>query len=317
MPLTNPQYETIMREYDAVRTRNENIIARRKEEINSLSPEYKKVVDKISDLSFQTAVAGLDSSLSKKDLSVYRSEMKKLENERIAVLKALGKPSDYLDPIYSCSACKDTGLINGHKCACLRKKAIELLYQDSNLKNLTNRHSFESFDLDYYPDDDSDRTGVMGQSSRDLARRAFNVCREFVRDFDVKNDNILLYGAPGLGKTYLSICIAKDLISTTHSVIYLSAMDFFAQVDVDDPDSALLQCDLLIIDDLGTELPSSFILSRLFFIINERHIREKSTIFSTNLNFAALRQTYDDRIFSRLTAYYKILKLTGNDNRTR
>ena len=315
MPLTNPQYEKIMQEYDEIRSKNESILAKRKVEIRNLSTEYESILNEISDLSFQTAINSLDSSLSKSDMSSYKRQMNELEKKRVKILRDLGKPADYLNPIYTCPECKDTGLINGKKCTCFKKKAVELIYLDSNLRNMTGNASFENFDLSLYPDNDSSTNGGNGLSSMQLARLALNTCKDFVKDFDSKRDNILLYGLPGLGKTFLSTCIARELIDTTHSVIYLTAIDFFNRLDVNDDHSPLLDCDLLIIDDLGTEIANTYTCSRLFFALNERLLREKSTIFSTNLSLASLREIYTDRIFSRLISSCKILKLTGTDIR--
>lgn len=315
MPLTNPQYEKIMQEYDEIRSKNETLLSKRKSEIRDLSPEYESVLNEISDLSFQTAINSLETPLSNSDMSSYKKKMKELDKKRVNILTDLGKPANYLDPIYTCHECKDTGLINGNKCTCFKKKAIELIYLDSNLRNMTGNASFENFNLSLYPDNDRSTNGGNGLSSLQLAKLALNACRDFVKDFDIKQDNILLYGRPGLGKTFLSTCIARELINTTHSVIYLTAIDFFNKIDVNDDHSPLLDCDLLIIDDLGTEISNTYTCSRLFFALNERLLRGKSTIFSTNLSLASLREIYTDRIFSRLISSCKVLKLTGNDIR--
>ena len=150
------------------------------------------------------------------------------------------------------------------------------------------------------------------------------MAKDFVNSFGESSRNLFLYGDTGVGKTFLSNCIAKELINRSFSVLYLSAFELFdplAKSKFDkDEDAAemnehIFDCDLLIIDDLGTELPNSFTVSQLFLCINERLVRRKSTIISTNLSLESLVETYSERTFSRITSNYTILKLTGDDIR--
>ena len=147
---------------------------------------------------------------------------------------------------------------------------------------------------------------------------------EFVDTFADEFRNLFLYGDTGVGKTFLSNCIAKELIDKSFSVIYLTAHEFFdtmAKGKFERDDTAeemcehIFDCDLLIIDDLGTELPNSFTVSQLFLCLNERLLRRKSTIISTNLSLESLVEIYSERTFSRITSNYTMLKLTGDDIR--
>ena len=154
---------------------------------------------------------------------------------------------------------------------------------------------------------------------------ALKVCHEFVDTFSAEFRNILLYGDTGVGKTFLSHCIAKELIDTSFSVVYFTAaslFDLFAQNtfgswDSHDMDAQehIYDCDLLIIDDLGTELPNSFTVSQLFICLNERILRRKPTIISTNLALDDIQSIYSERTFSRISSNYTILRLTGDDIR--
>ena len=158
----------------------------------------------------------------------------------------------------------------------------------------------------------------------DTARRAYNAARNFVRDFDLRFQNLFLYGNTGVGKTFLSHCIAHDLLETSHCVLYFSAFDLFDRLaqtafsrksEPDPGDEFIFDCDLLIIDDLGTELTNSFVSSQLFLCINERIARRKSTIISTNLRLEDFSSTYSERTFSRIASNYQMLKLIGKDIR--
>ena len=312
MPLTSVQHATITREYDRIRSDNEHILKDRIKEIERLSPEYDALQKEIGILSKKAALAVLKPGAN--DSSSYKSRIKELDKRQKEILESLGKPADYLDPIYDCPLCHDTGISDGHRCTCFKKKAIELIYNDSNLKNITDGISFDSFDLSLYPDDVKDGTG---KSPRVYAGEALSAAKAFARNFDSHHDNILIYGNTGVGKTLLSTCIAGELIQTSHSVVYLTAVDLFERLGEYDDNTPLLECDLLIVDDLGTELTNVFTNSKLFYCINERLLRQKSTIISTNLSLGEIRNNYTERIYSRIISSYMILKLTGEDQRTK
>ena len=224
----------------------------------------------------------------------------------------------------SCPKCKDTGYIGQHKCACFTKKAIELVYHDSNLKNIITTENFDTFSYEWY--DKKTPIPSIGLTPYNNMQNIVSICHRFVDEFDTTYDNLLLFGDTGVGKTFLTNCIAKELLDSSHSVIYLTAVELFQcfeQQDFNKPDTSdtaidssyILDCDLLIIDDLGTEFANSYTSSRLFYCINERILRRKSVVISTNLSLSDIRNMYSERIFSRLTSAYKLLKLAGADIR--
>ena len=165
----------------------------------------------------------------------------------------------------------------------------------------------------------------IGLTPYNNIHKVFDVCQSFVKTFDTNFSNLLLLGETGVGKTFLSNCIAKELLDSYHSVIYLTAIelfkcfensDFNKGEDVEYQDvSYFIDCDLLIIDDLGTESYNSYTISKLFYVINERILRRKSVIISTNLSMPQLENTYSERIFSRLISAYTILRLFCEDIR--
>lgn len=213
--------------------------------------------------------------------------------------------------------------IGDHKCHCFKKAVIELLYEQSNIRDILAKENFSACSLDYYSRSHIDP--LTGRSSLEAMQTALKVCHEFVDTFSAEFRNILLYGDTGVGKTFLSHCIAKELIDTSFSVVYFTAaslFDLFAQNtfgsrDTHDTDAQehIYDCDLLIIDDLGTELPNSFTVSQLFICLNERILRRKPTIISTNLALDDIQSIYSERTFSRISSNYTILRLTGDDIR--
>ena len=251
-----------------------------------------------------------------------KEEVAALAAERTALLLENGFPADYLEPHYFCPSCQDTGYIDGHKCACFKKAEIELLYTQSNLAEILQKENFDHFSFEWYSD--TMKNEATGLTARDTAKRAYDMARNFVRDFDSRFQNLFLYGSTGVGKTFLSHCIAHDLLESSHCVLYFSAFDLFDRLaqtafsrksETDPGEEFILDCDLLIIDDLGTELTNSFVSSQLFLCINERIARRKSTIISTNLKLEDFSSTYSERTFSRIASNYQMIKLIGNDIR--
>lgn len=249
-----------------------------------------------------------------------KEEIAVLADERKALLRKNGFSPDYLEPHYYCPLCQDTGYVDGHKCSCFKKAEIELLYTQSNLTEILQKENFEHFSFDYYSD--TMKNEATGLTERETARRAYDIARGFVRDFDGSFENLFLYGDTGVGKTFLSHCIAHELLESAHCVMYFSAFDLFDLLadskfsrDKTEGQEFVFDSDLLIIDDLGTELTNSFVSSQLFLCINERIMRRKSTIISTNLKLENFSDTYSERTFSRIASNYRMVKLEGKDIR--
>lgn len=320
MAINNAQYDAIFRSFEQKQVYNRDLLDKRRKTVYNLIPELEKIHNSISLLSVSQArklLNGDDNALHE-----LKNELKRLTDRKTELLVSAGFPADYLEPIYECEDCKDTGYIGNKKCHCFQKAIIDLLYTQSNLKNILKVENFDTFSFAYYSDNHIDP--VTGRSSLANIKNAYCIAQEFVTSFADEFRNLFLYGDTGVGKTFLSNCIAKELIDKSFSVIYLTSFELFdtlAKSKFEKEKAAesmcehIFDCDLLIIDDLGTELANSFTISQLFLCLNERLLRRKSTIISTNLSLESLVDIYSERTFSRITSNYTMLKLTGDDIR--
>ena len=320
MALNNAQYNTIIRTYEKKQLHTRDVLDKHYQEVYNALPEYKQILSSISELSVQQARKLLEGD--ENALKELKEEIAILSQKAKDLLVAGGFPSDYLEPIYECPDCKDTGYIGNVKCHCFQKAVIDLLYTQSNLQDRLQKENFDTFSFAYYSANFTDPK--TGTSSLDSIKKAHSVAKEFVETFGEDFRNLFLYGDTGVGKTFLSNCIAKELMDKSYSVIYLSTFELFdilakskfeKNEAADQMNHHIFDCDLLIIDDLGTELVNSFTVSQLFLCLNERILRKKSTIISTNLSMADLRDIYSERIFSRVTSNYTMLRLIGDDIR--
>ena len=320
MPLTNAQYDEIIRSYDAIQLKNSRRRQERLKEIYAKAPRLKELDDSIASRSVAQAHKYLDGQTQA--LTELKVQLANIRQERQALIRSLGYSTDYLAPIYDCPDCKDTGFINGKRCHCFKQAMINVVYAQSNIRQILEKENFDTFSYEYYSDDDINP--ATGLSSLSTAKHAVMECRKFIDQFDKKPKNLFFYGDTGVGKTFLSNCVAKELLDAGYSVIYFTAFQLFdilsKGVFEKDSDAIaahqnIFDCDLLIIDDLGTELSNSFTTSQLFLCINERILRQKSTIISTNLNMNQMVDIYSERTLSRISSNYTILKLVGDDIR--
>lgn len=325
MGISNTQYRDIMFQYDQTRMENQRLLDSRHDELYRKIPELKEIHDKIVELSVEQAKSELlnpeDAETNHKS---YTEKKDALLTRKADILSQNNYPADYLSPIYNCPDCRDTGFSNGSPCHCFQQAKLHALYENSNLMDILEQENFTTFCEDYY-----DNTTIhenLSITPRENIRRIKEICLDFIKHFDDVYDNLLFYGPTGVGKTFITHCIAKELLDTAHTVVYLTSLQLFDMLEKnkfhkDDPYttneqiSYILNSDLLIIDDLGTELSNSFTISQLYYFIEERHSNHLSTIISTNLSFSDLRERYSERIFSRFTGYYDFKQIVGNDIR--
>ena len=319
MPLTNSQYNALMRVYEEKRAKSRDLANLHYERACQKVPELASIDASISSASLDQAkklLAGDDTALAS-----LKEDIRSLSDRRRRLLSDAGFPEDYLEQHFECPDCQDTGYIGSRKCTCFKKAEIELLYAQSNLNEILEKENFDSFSFDYYSA--TIKNEATGLSALETARRAYDTAQRFVQNFDHKFENLFLYGDTGVGKTFLSHCIARELLRSTHCVLYFSAYDLFdmmaansfSRKDTGTDEELIYDCDLLIIEDLGTELTNSFVSSQLFLCLNERIMRRKSTIISTNLTLKNFSDTYSERTFSRIASNYQMISLIGKDIR--
>ena len=312
MAITNSQYDAIIRQYDQIRQQHAHELDKRKAEIQAKIPEYKELENQVVSLSMEYAMnsIGRSNDANSEAKSSYHEKLLDIKLKKNRLLESNGYPKDYLEMEYDCINCKDTGFVDGEKCTCFMKKQVETVYNFSMIKELLTTNNFDHLSRDYYE----------GEGLR-LFDNAVTTCKNFVNNFFSDYHNLFFYGTVGTGKSFLSGCVAKELLDKGCSIIYISAINLFQTISnhiyAQSKDTymwindSLMNCDLLIIDDLGTETTNDFIRTHLFEIINERNLMKKSTIISTNLNMEEIRTRYSDRVFSRICENYELLHLTG------
>ncbi|MCI8890039.1 MAG: ATP-binding protein [Eubacterium sp.] len=320
MSLSNLQYDELQRQYDARQLRNQRVLQERRAKIFAKYPRLKELEALTASASVHHARHLLDGDDSA--LEQLRLQLACYRKERAAILVSAGVDEHYFEPPYLCPDCKDTGFVDGRRCHCFEQAAIDLVYTQSKIRSILQEENFSHFCLDYYSD--TKKNSATGLTYRETARNAVIESLAFIRQFDKEFHNLFLYGDTGTGKTFLSNCIAKELLDTGHSVIYFTAFQLFDILEKnkfqkDSKAEASMQhmfdCDLLIVDDLGTELANTFTVSQLFLCLNERILRKKATIISTNLGIDQLSTIYSERIFSRIVSSYTMIKLFGDDIR--
>lgn len=319
MGISKTAYEQLLREYDEKQLAAKRECIYRTQKIGMQIPEISQINSQIAAMSVDLAVARIKGE--RKEKSEYETKKAALIARRHELLKAAGYSEYDLQPHYECEECKDTGFVGSRKCQCLRSKITDILYDQSNVKDILERENFSTYTFRYYDDTRIPELEGMGDSPLGAAKRAAREALDFTRDFADSTENMFICGPPGTGKTFLCNCIAKSVLDQGYDVIYLSAVKLFSLLADDafgnkknDADQ-LLSCDLLIIDDLGTEYTNSFVQSSFFNCINERLLRGKHTIISTNLSLVEIQDVYSERVYSRIAEKYKLIKLSGKDIR--
>ena len=313
----------IMREYDKDRAASSGLKAKRISEIYERVPEIREIDDSLSNLNIELCRAIL-SKATEAEIKQMAHENQRKQERRIELLEAAGFGPDYLRDIHKCTKCFDTGSApDGSKCACFKQKLISKYYQMSNLSRVLKHENFENFNFDYYSCSVHKNLGV---SPREMTELIYRHAKQFVEEFGKKPNNLFFHGKPGLGKTFLCNCIAKEILDMGHTVLYAPATKLFKTIEDarfhrDEMTAPGEQIDffystkLLIIDDLGTEFSTLATQSALFDIVNSRILDGRATIISSNLSPKDLEVQYSDRLVSRILEHYTFCHFIGEDIR--
>lgn len=315
-------YQRLLRTYEETRTRHLREQRTRREKLYTELPELALLDREIAEASVSAVRTAFDGDTSA--LEQLKQNNSRISSQKAQILQSAGYPADYLELTYTCPDCKDTGFVGKERCHCFKQALTFALSETSTLPHLLEKENFNTFSFSYY--DDLTVDSQLQLTPRANMQRIVADAKRFVEEFDTTSRSLLIYGNTGVGKTFLSNCIAKALIDTAHHVVYMTAHALFEAFGAHrfdhselSEDSSLYQyifhCDLLIVDDLGTELSNTFTNSMLYTCINERLLSRKATVISTNLSIEQLRERYSDRIFSRITGNYTLCKLLGKDIR--
>ena len=280
----------------------------------ALESEEIRIIDK--ELS-GTGLLIFKAACNGEDITPIKERNRELQRQRREALVKLGYPEDYTEVHYTCKACSDTGFVGTKMCRCLKERLITLNIQSSGMGNLIDKQSFDNFSLDVYKNNPDN----LARMERNL-----KIAKNFADKFASHHGNLLLIGTTGTGKTHLSTAIAKTVISQGFDVLYDSTQNILNDFERDkfrsgynQTESAsdkYIECDLLIIDDLGAEFSTQFSVSALYNLINTRQNKGLSTIISTNLSAGELAAKYEGRIYSRIIgADYTVLRFEGEDRR--
>ena len=310
--------------YDEDKQRRAEDFRARQRAVYQRCPRIEEIDRELSHTMAKIIASGLRRGTDPRPaIAALREENLRLQGERAQLLTQMGYPADFLEEKANCPHCGDTGFRGSEVCACLRDYyAREQNRELSGLLDLGTQ-SFETFRFDYYspvPDEE------LGISPRANMEQVYDICQDYAHEFSPKSGSLLLSGGTGLGKTFLSASIARVVSGSGHSVVYDTAGHIFSRFEAQkfgredgeeadgDVDRAL-RCDLLILDDLGTELTTSFVQSAMYQLVNTRLITGKKTVISTNLSPAELGRRYGAPVLSRLQGEYQLLLFFGEDIR--
>ena len=313
-------YQTeLMDMYEKIRTDENRKLMKRREEIKNKYPEILELDTTIQKLCLNLSMAALRGITDQNELNNIKEEITDLRAKKYEMLVSHGYNPDYLNLHYNCPKCKDTGFIGIEKCSCFKSKLIKLYYKDSDLEEAVKTNNFKNFNINLYPNHKlNDERYTPRKNIEDILEY---ITGEYLPNFKNSNTNLLFYGNSGTGKTFLSWCIAKELLDKGFLVVYKTSDDLLrALKDIKfnndtDLENLLINCDLLIIDDLGSEQITDFSSTELFTLINKKILKNKKMLISTNLSLPLISKRYSERISSRIIGEYKLFKFFAEDIR--
>ncbi len=332
--MNRPLLKQVLTEYEFKRNKAVEEAQNRKKELLAVNPKLSEIEDNLSRISIQATKSIIisDNEKKKKILADLKKQSSSLIKEKNLILKELSKSTDFLEPNYECKICSDTGFVlksgKSVMCNCLKQKIFDIAYNKSNMGNL-DRENFSTFNIRLFsdkPDKERFKSDISPRENMNLLREK---AMEFIENFDSSVEkNLMFTGGTGLGKTFLSNCIASEILKQGRTVLYQTAPVMFDEILDEkfgktqsgiDLIENILNVDLLIIDDLGAEKVTETKITELFEIINSRLLNQNhkitKTIISTNLTAKELFEIYTTRIGSRLAGNYKFLRFLGDDIR--
>ncbi len=314
-------FKRIRAEYETKALLAQRAADGRREEVHSHIPELRELDLRLSTFGLRIMKQAMEGGNTQSALDQLREENQRILAERRQLLELHGYPEDYCKPRYECDQCNDSGYVGIRMCVCMRRRLVEAGMESSGLGGLMKKQSFDNFSLDYYKN-----------NRQDYARmeQNFRKVKAYAETFELTEKNhpksLLFLGGTGLGKTHLSTAVAKTVIERGYDVFYNSAVGMISDFEcrrfgntaaMGDADNTerYVSCDLLILDDLGTEMVNQFTQSTLYYILNTRLNMNRPTVISTNLKAEELLKTYNERITSRLIGEFDLVPFYGVDVR--
>ncbi len=321
MGYNKENYKRIREEYETKALLAQRAADGRRQEVWERVPGLRELDAELSTFGLRIMKQAMEGGNTANAVEQLQAENRRILALRKSLLEKNGYPEDYCKPHYQCNTCCDSGYVGIKMCACMRRRIIEAGMESSGLGGLLKKQTFDNFSLDYY------RSGAEEYARME---HNYNTVRAFAEGFELQGnehpESLLFLGGTGLGKTHLSTAVAGTVLEKGYDVFYNSAVgmisDFEAKrfgtaVAMGDADNTerYISCDLLILDDLGTEVVNQFTQSTLYYILNTRLNLNRPTVISTNLGAADLRKTYSDRITSRLMGEFRVIPFYGTDVR--
>ena len=315
-------YDEAFEKLEKRRLYSEQELEKRRKRLFEFSPRAEQIEHQLAKTSIAAAKAVCSGADIKTELEKLKLKNQALQYELNDILDKLGFAKNWLEEWHTCEKCKDTGYIDGKMCDCLKKLLKDTANEQLNRISPLSLSDFESFSLEYYS------KIPMSENAKSPYEQMSGVlanCKKYAENFSTESSSLLFQGSSGLGKTHLSLAIAKTAIEKGYGVIYVSAPAILSKIENErfggrdviknDTEQLIMNCDLLIIDDLGTEFATRFTVSAIYNIINSRMITSKPTIISTNLSVRELQEKYNDRTVSRIIGTLRRVEFVGTDIR--
>lgn len=313
-------YQTeILKMYEQIRESERRALDEKRSEIEKKLPQVFEIEREIGKHCVELSLIALKDIENREDhLKTLKEKITDLRMQKSELLFSHGYPINYLDLHYRCEKCKDTGFIINQKCTCYKHKLVQIHYKNSDLYDLIKENNFDNFNFEFYsPRKNGDEPESPRKNMEKIVSKAWN----FINNFQTSDENLLFYGNSGTGKSFLSNCIAKELLDKGFLVVYRTSESLIQNLrrirfENDELlENLIIDCDLLVIDDLGTEGINDFSKTELFNLLNKKLLKNKKMIISTNCKLEELLQIYSERITSRLIGNFTLSKFYGDDIR--
>ncbi|PWM21313.1 MAG: ATP-binding protein [Oscillospiraceae bacterium] len=317
--------EIVRRSREILEQRREKAVAdtvERRLAVSRRAPRALEIEREIATTSARLAAAVLSGEKVQEQVQKIRAFNLEKQQQLSDLLCEAGFAPDVLEPHYFCPVCQDTGNNQGRLCSCVVQLEKELMYERLGAQATVEHCGFDRFDLRYYSEQP---TGSPAVSPRAIMSRTLSTCVKYAQDFSLSSPSLLLMGKPGLGKTHLSLSIAYTVIEGGYDVLYLPFHTLLARLETarfskgsaeyQDYLDPVLSCELLVLDDLGSEFTTAFSTSVLYDLINTRQLRGLPTIINTNLTEGEISGRYGERLHSRLLGGFRVIPFMGEDVR--